>query len=595
MRRRMRFLVPFMVAGLVVAACSSDEDPDQTTEQQDDTEEAADEAAAADEAPVVTQDSEYPRQETLYTSGTQWGPPSNWNPIREWDFATGTKGLVYETLFFYDPLEDEFIPWLAEDGEWTGDTEYVLTLRDGVTWADGEPFTADDVVYTFELGQFESVPYSQLWTWLDSAEAVDDTTVRFTFSEANYQQWANALYSRAIVPQHIWDGRSEEEVLDGANENPVGTGAYEYHTHDQDRMVWVKRDGWWATEALGLEVAPTYIVDIVNSSNEVAMGLLLQQGLDLSNNFLPGIANLVGGEFGISTYYPDAPYMLSANTAWLVLNTTREPMDDPEFRRAIAHSVDTGRIVESVYGNIVQAADPTGLLPQWEQYIDQSVVNELGFSYDPDEARQILADAGYEDVDGDGYVETPDGEQIDLSIIVPSGWTDWMESIRVIAENVDEIGVRLTPSFPADTELIAARQAGDFDMLINNERQLTNTPWMYYDYIFRLPIQEQQSTVNFGRYENEEAWQLVRELDGRPVDDVDGMLEVTSQLQEIFLTEMPVIPLWYNGLWSQVSNSVWTNWPGADGDAPKFPPTTWRNWWEMGGLLTLTELQPAAG
>src|SRR5690606_39652966 len=124
---------------------------------------------------------------------------------------------------------------------------------------------------------------------------------------------------------------------------------------------------------------------------------------------------------------------------------------------------------------------------------------------------------------------------------------------------------------------------------------LSITPWMYYDYIFRLPVQKQQTTTNFGRYENKRAWELTQQLDAIKPDDVEGMKKITSQLQEIHLEDMPVIPLWYNGLWSQTTNSVWTNWPSDEAGKPKHPPTVWRNWLEMGGVLMLTELQPAAG
>ena len=117
---------------------------------------------------------------------------------------------------------------------------------------------------------------------------------------------------------------------------------------------------------------------------------------------------------------------------------------------------------------------------------------------------------------------------------------------------------------------------------------------MYYDYIFRLPINKLQNTVNFGRYENKKAWDLVQELDGK-IDDAEGMKQVASEIQKIQLDEMPVIPLWYNGLWAQTSNAVWTNWPSSAPGAPKSPPTMWRNWLELGGVLTLTELAAGAG
>jgi peptide/nickel transport system substrate-binding protein len=582
MRNRVRIMIPLALAGLLAAACSgggATPSPSQGQSQ------AGAGTAQADPGAL-------PRNETLYTTGTQWGPPANYNPIREWDSAVGTKGLVYETLFHYDATAAKLIPWLAESGSWTDDTTYQLKLRQGVKWSDGQPFTAKDVAFTFELGKMETIPYHNLWDWLKSVEAVDDQTVKFTFSTANYQEWDFMLYSRAIVPEHAWKGRTEKEVLDGVNDNPVATGAYTFMSKDQDRVVLRRRDDWWGRAALNLEPKPRYIVDIATPSNEVAMGMLLQKGLDLSNNFLPGVANLVKGNFGLTTYYAEPPYMLSANTAWLVPNTTKKPMDDPAFRKALASSIDVKKIVEGVYGNLVKAASPTGLLPQWEQFVDQSVVAASGFAYDTAKARKLLADAGYKDADGDGYVENKDGSKISLSLIVPSGWTDWMESARSIAASAKTAGIQVTPDFPDFNALVEKRQRGDFDLLVNNERQLSNSPYTYYEYMFQLPVQKLQNTVNFARYENKKAWSLVRELDQVRTDDVEGMKKIISQLQQISLDDLPVIPLWYNGLWAQSSTSVWKNWPSAAGSAPKTPAVMWRNWIELGGFETLTQLQP---
>ncbi|MCX6097204.1 MAG: stalk domain-containing protein, partial [Caldiserica bacterium] len=71
----------------------------------------------------------FKRSETLYTGGKQWGPVSNWNPFMTGNYATGTIGLVYETLFLYDPLTDVFKPWLATGGEWKDATTYELKVR----------------------------------------------------------------------------------------------------------------------------------------------------------------------------------------------------------------------------------------------------------------------------------------------------------------------------------------------------------------------------------------------------------------------------------------------------------------------------------
>jgi peptide/nickel transport system substrate-binding protein len=359
-------------------------------------------------------------------------------------------------------------------------------------------------------------------------------------------------------------------------------------------MVWKKKAEWWATKALNLDVKPTYIVDIVNSSNEVALGLLLQGKMDLSNNFLPGIANLVKGDFHIKTYYPDAPYMLSANTAMLIPNTTKAPMSDAAFRRALAYSVDTKKIVEGVYGNIVKAANPTGLLPVWDQFVDQGVVGSEGFQFNTDQAKKILADAGYKDTNGDGFVEGPDGKKIELKLIVPSGWTDWMEAIRVISSGAQAAGINVVTEFPDAGALDDARTAGKYDLLINNWAGLSNTPWTYYNYVFQMPVQTQQFGANFERYQNKQAWDLVQKLARTKTDD-PAYKATIGELQKIQLKDMPVIPLWYNGLWSQANTTVWTNWPSSEPGTPKSFPTTWNNLWEMGGILTLTQIKPVSG
>jgi peptide/nickel transport system substrate-binding protein len=590
-----------LIASFILAGCASPTAVVQTVE----VEKKVVETQIVKETQVVTvketqivpatpapSETTYARNETIYVSGAAWGPASTWNPFQPGNLAntTGTIGFVYEFLFAFDPLTGEFIPWLAEKGDWTDPTTYDVTLRQGLTWTDGQPLTAADVKFTFELGQkYAALWFSPLWRYLTGVTAVDDTHVKFTFKDPLYQEWGNYLYNLPIVPQHLWEGRSEEDITTGANENPVGSGAYLYDTRAEDRNVWLRNDNWWGTKVFG-QPAPKRIVDIRFASNSAALGAVIKGEVDLSNNFLPGVATLSQQGY-VKTFYAQAPYMLSANTAVLFLNTTKKPMDDAKFRRALAFAIDVPSIVNVAYAQLVKAASPTGLLPSLSKFDDPDVLARLGYSFDTAKAKQMLAAAGYKDVNKDGFVEAPDGSPIALEVTCPFGWTDWMAAIDIIAKSAQAAGINIKAVTPDYGAWNSALQGGTFDMTLNNWATMSNTPWTLYNLLFRHPILEQMSQGNFGRYENQEIFDLVDALAKVPATDEAGMKEACKKIQEAMLTEMPMIPLWYNGLWAQWNESAWTNWPNENSTKPTLP-TTWSGYWQMGGLMTLINLKP---
>jgi peptide/nickel transport system substrate-binding protein len=536
-----------------------------------------------------------PRTQTLYVSGKQWGPYTGFNPFRQGDYVTGLLGFVYETLFRYDPLKDRYIPWLATNGRWQGNT-YVVTLRSGVTWSDGRPLTAADVKFSFETGKLAGSEFSTMWQTGLQRITTAGRTVRFQFrGTPNYQQWDTFRYTVPIVPRHIWRSYSATQITTGNNDDMsklIGTGPFRYGAGKggSQTLQWNRRDGWWATRALGMRMPMRYIVDIHNTSNTASLQNFIQGRIDLSNNFFPGIDKLIRGN--VQTYYPRAPFMLSANTAWLVPNLTKKPLDDRNFRRALAFSINVDRIVRDDYGRIVSKANPTGLLPIWNKWIDQAQVRRLGFTYNVARAKQILQQNGYRDTNNDGFVENKDGSRLDLRLIVPNGWSDWMTAIQMIADSAKDAGIRISLAYPDFNALVEERNTSKFELVLNNEVQLSNSPYVYYDYLFRLPIAATQTTRNFQRYQNQRAWNLTTQLNKTRSTDTAALRRINRQLQEIQLTDLPAIPLWYNGMWAQYNTRYWTNFARSTGPRLQNTPSTWNGYLNLTGIDALARLRP---
>ena len=535
-----------------------------------------------------------PRGQTLYMSGNQWSPNNDLNPAKTWDYITGLVGFAYETPFRYDPLKGTFIPWLASAGKWTSKSTFTMTIRQGVKWSDGQPLTAKDVAYSFNILKIPTHPQHPLWTdaGLKSVKVAGNNVV-FSFSGSpGYQEFDFYRFNVAIVPQHIFKSYSNTDITTGNMSDTskiVGSGPYLYQSGasaESQAVVWKKNPNWWASKSLGLQVGPRYVVDIKNGTNAAALSNLLAGNIDLFNNFAPKSA--IKGKF--KTYFSSAPYHLGANTTWLFPNTTKKPLDDPQFRKALATSINIGQIIDKSYQGLVNKASPTGLLPIWNKWVDKSVVSKYGFSYNEAKAKSMLAAAGYKDTNGDGFVENKDGSKIDLSIVVPNGWSDWMTAIQVISDSAKNVGIKITPAFPEYGTLVDDRGHARYDMVLGNDRQYSNTPWTYYQYIFNLPILDNQTTMNYERYTNQTAFNLTQQLDKTPTTNTKAFQTTMSKLQTVFLQDLPAIPLWYNGMWSMVNTQHWTGWPSATGG--QYTPTSWRNYFQMTSIDMLTHLRP---
>jgi peptide/nickel transport system substrate-binding protein len=273
--------------------------------------------------------------------------------------------------------------------------------------------------------------------------------------------------------------------------------------------------------------------------------------------------------------------MIPANTVWLEPNTTRAPMSNVNFRKAMAYAINPQQIVSTVYGGITAAANPTGLLPNLKSYIDQGVVNQYGFKYDPALAKQYLAKSGYS------------GQTITLE--VPDGWTDWMAGAQVIAQQLAAVGIKCTPTFPQYAARTADLTSGNYDLALDNNAGLDSTPWSYFQRVYNLPIAKQQTAqLNWERFSSPADWHLVQQAGTTPVTDTAKLSSLYSQLEKDFLQQLPQIPVWYNGAWFQGSTKYWTGYP-ADGTSNEATPVMWGGYLgAMTSVYGLAALKPAA-
>jgi peptide/nickel transport system substrate-binding protein len=542
----------------------------------------------------------YPRAQTLITSGSQWGNIAGMNPYVG-NNAAGMIGLVNETLLRYDPLADTYVNWLAQSAKWTGAKQYTIVVRSGIKWSDGKTFKGSDVAFNVNLARFNTSAWNNLWLNLRQPIVVKGNTVVFNFEGTpNYVQWQNMIWNMPMIsPLQGKTIKTAQQLTTYNPHSPVGTGPYTLDTSGFDvttRVVWAKRAHWWAADqGVSPSPAPKYIIDLVNTSNTNSLSAVLAGVEDLNNNYLPGVNKLVDtGK--VHTYFKKAPYMLSANTAWLEPNTTIEPLNDPVFRKALAMSVDLNKIVTDDYGHIVLPASPTGLLPTWKKTINSSLVKQYGFKHSVSAAKALLLKAGYK-LDSSGMFMNKNGSKIDLEISVPQGWSDWEAARDMIIASAKDTGIRLHAKVKDFNTWQSDRNTGKYDLVIDNHYQLSDNPWTYWNGLFHLPVITTgtgQTFANYGRYENAGAWAITQKLDRTQPSNTKAIASMNNQLQTILMKDLPAIPLWYNGIWAQMTTKYWTNWPAANSNR-KFVPVMWNGYLQMTGIDTITHLKSTRG
>mgnify|MGYP005756784577 CR=1 FL=1 len=449
------------------------------------------------------------------------------------DYSGGISWMVHAPMLVPD-ASGELESYLAESYEVSEDgTVYTFHLHENAMWNDGEPVTADDVAFTFmQLADptndgllADSALYIKgvqayrdgTADTVEGLRVIDEHTIEITL-EQYYSKGLAFIGQAQIYPKHIWEGIPYSEIENQDREMldyPVGCGPYKVVEFVQGEYVRLEANEDFF---LGAPLTKNIVVKVVNSdsvSAELMSGSI--DIADVTNLTSDELTTLEGQGFDIANCYYDLFQTMSFNY---------EKMDYPlELRKAVQYAIDRQGIVDSllegrgiVSNMLITAA--SWAYPTEVQGVEQNL----------DKAKEYLAQAGYVDVDGDGYVEDPDGQPFSMEILYPTGLKVREQSAVVFQENLAAIGIKVELTTAADFSAL-------FEIQAENHHDLF---LMGYGVDSVDPDPSTYVTESYGF--DEEAISLVAQAAATP--DEDTRKELYAQVAQIIQDEAPILCLY---------------------------------------------------
>jgi len=479
-------------------------------------------------------------------------PAGMFNPLYYEDlYESYVLGFVFESLM---QQEDDlsYSPLLAESWTFSEDKKDItFKLRKGVKWHDGQEFTADDVVYTYTtladkeydgvrayyaepLLGYEEFHEGKTDTF-KGVEKIDNYTVVFHFKEAK----PNALdtVSYLIVPKHIYGKYAIKDLKTAkeSTESPIGTGPFKISqmvTNESYELV--RFDDYWD----GKPYLDKIVWKVVNQ--EVAPGLLKSGELDVMTDLGPFDVELVSGIENIKLWEtPDFGYQYLAfkfgkldKDGKTTPNTL--PYQDKKLRQAFAYAINREGMVKGLlkgHGVVMNAPMPP---VSWAAAKPEEL-NQ--YPYDPEKAKKLLDEAGYKDVDGDGFRETPDGKKMELTLDYPTGNKVREQSAPIIQQNLKDVGINIKLNTPRDV-------GSHYDAIEKDEVQMFLAGWSLSTDPDPSGIWKSTDPWNFPRWVNAESDKLIDDGLSLQAFDQNYRKDVYVKWQKLVNDELPYIFLY---------------------------------------------------
>lgn len=483
------------------------------------------------------------------------GGLGNYNPYSPTPL---TSVWLYEPLIVRNNLTCEETPWLATGATWDGGDQLTLDIREGVTWSDGEPFTADDVAFTLNLQkEYPGMDKSGLWNDTFGAPATsveaDGNQVVITFS-GNAAAKYDGIISTKILPEHVYSEVGDPTTY--VDKEPVGTGPFEVESYNGRRLTLARRDDYWQADKIKVEKV---VQEGIFDSSQAA--LKLENGeIDAYYGDIPNPQKTLVDKDPEVNHFFYAP----AGTTVLTGNLERAPWSDPDFREAISYGMDKESMSQKGIYGIMDPASQTGLkLPAMEDLLPEDYAGaDTVLPYDPDKAAEMLDAAGYEK-GADGTRTMPNGDPLSIDFSVQAGFIDYEAIAEVVADDLNDLGVQTKVTASAPESVDEQKKEGDFDVLLE---YLHGGCELARDLGSKLNSKQfptaQDIFPNVGRYSDPQTDQAIAGLSG--ATDREEQKPYLGELVDVMMTEYPVTSLIYAPSRTIYRTDHAEGWPSED-------------------------------
>lgn len=467
--------------------------------------------------------------------------------------ATEIFKLIYDPLVAFDndvnPVGRLAKDWQVSDDNLT----WTFKLQENVKWHDGEPFTASDVKFTYELMQESGLGlYAGALDGITSIETPDDYTVimKTKAPKANMLQMTTP-----ILPEHIWKDVSMEDLETWPNESPVGTGAFKFVENKNGEYIKLEKNEDYFYKKANID----NLVFILYANTDTMVQSLKIGEIDAAINLGANHVKLLEKEadFDVVSTATHGFTELSINT-WTDSKSKGNPLLlNKDIRQAMSYAIDKQKLIDVAYAG--QGVAGTTLIPPSLDFWHYKPNDGELQSYNPEKAKDLLDSAGFKDQDGDGIREDSEGNPLNFRFMLRSETSEEVRSGEMIAGMLEEVGIG-TKIETVDDGLLGDRiyDNADFDLFIwgwGTDADPTT--------ILTVMASSEIGSLSDSYYANDEYDRLLAEQ--AQIIDLDERQKVVHDMQKILYDESPYIILLYDNALQAVNKAKWEGWTKVEG------------------------------